>query len=115
MIIIVTIMTMIVILVARDKIQNLNTGDYHGMVLLLDLATLATFNSTGLNNEDWEVTSIPRKKLRVCHYLDDDMTLDVAKSSGNTKEVTSLLIISNVSWEVGKIQPFSVVTCGIFK
>ena len=92
-----------------------NTGDYHGMVLLLDLATLATFNSTGLNNEDWEVTSIPRKKLRVCHYLDDDMTLDVAKSSGNTKEVTSLLIISNVSWEVGKTQPFSVVTCGIFK
>ena len=35
-----------------------NTGDYHGVVSLLDLATLATFNSTSLNNGDWEVTSI---------------------------------------------------------
>ena len=49
------------------------------------------------------VTSIPRKKLSVCHYLDDDVILDVAKSSGNTKAVTSLLIISYVSWEVSSL------------
>jgi hypothetical protein len=42
-----------------------------------------------------------KKEIVGLPLLDDDVILDVAKSSGNTKEVTSLLIISNVFWEAG--------------
>ena len=100
LVIIVTIMTMIVTIVARDKIQ------YWWGRLTIGFSSISNIQLH--KPEQWRLGSnlhISRTWLSVYHYFDDDVILDAAKSSGNTKEVTSLLTISSVSWWL-EIQPF---------
>ena len=92
-----------------------NTGDYHGVVSLLDLATLATFNSTSLNNGDWEVTSIYKEHdcrftttLTMMWYWTRPKAVETPKKSHHCWQYPVFLRL--------KIQPFQRihVTWGIF-